>query len=167
MDLALLVFAYAAGAAAFFAPCCVAMLPAYVSYAIRPPAGAVAQPGPPHRFARHGLSAVAFGFFPFIGGAIPLAVEVMASVGLVPAPWTDNLPSLEASVALISVGALMMVAGLVLAGRGKAAARGALFGLLATAGFFTVFLILGLPIVFVARSLIPFIPWFAAGVGGV
>lgn len=174
MDPALLLFAFAAGAAAFFAPCCVAMLPAYVGYAVRPKAGAASEVTelegpltvpPTPRFHRQGLIAAGFGLLPFGVGSAPMAVQALSSLAILPASWTEGLPPIEVSLGLIVLGAALTVGGLIAAGKGAATARGALFGALATAGFFTVYLALGVPVAFLARGLIPYLPWVAATVG--
>ena len=167
MDPALLLFAFTAGAAAFFAPCCIAMLPAYVGYAIRPD-GAKRQEDPPilgPEFATFGRRAAVFGLVPFALGIAPLAGIALSSLGFVPAEWLTYFPGSQLALTLLLLGAVVTVTGLVASGKGPATARGAAFGGLATLGFFAVFGVLGLPVAFLARSLIPYLPWVAATVG--
>lgn len=162
MDPALLLFAFTAGAAAFFAPCCVAMLPAYVGYAVRP-GNAPAAPPPPH--ARAGRTLALLGALPLAAGAGPLAVEGLAAFVGIPYAFRRLLPELGVSVALFVLGAALVAAGLALAGRGRAALRGAAFGALATAGFLSVFLAIGVPVALAARQLAPYVAWLAVAVG--
>lgn len=162
MEPGLLLFAFTAGAAAFFAPCCVAMLPAYVAYAVDT-SGA---PQPPEtRYARLGRATAVLGMFPLAAGLVPLVAIGISSIvpsAAVVGPW---LPGLDASLTLLFVGVGLAVAGLFTAGRGRAIVRGALFGLLAGLGFFAVFLVVGLPLAFLARGLRPYLPWLALVVG--
>lgn len=167
MDPALLLFAFTAGAAAFFAPCCIAMLPAYVGYAVRPRAGETARDDPvlDPAAATLGRRVAVFGLVPFLVGIVPLGGVALSSLGFLPATWLTYFPGSQISLTLLLLGAVVTIAGLMFAGKGPAAARGAAFGGLATLGFFAVFLVLGLPVAFLARSLIPYLPWVAAAVG--
>lgn len=170
MDPALLLFAFAAGAAAFFAPCCVAMMPAYIGYAVRPSTRpdtreatlATLRPTSPASVRSGNLFAL-FGLVPFGLGAFPLVLHGINS--LANSALAQRLPSVGFSVGMLVLGALAIAAGLVVAGKGPAAYRGALFGGLATAGFFVVYLAIGLPIAFLARGLTAYLTWIAAVVG--
>lgn len=173
MDPALLLFAFIAGAAAFFAPCCVAMLPAYIGYAIRPPQRDEKSPSPSNDFIdpnrpaprnRRAANAVAlFGVIPVILGIVPLVLYGLRTVSTTAASWV--LPRQDASLGLVLLGAAVVTGGLAWAGKGQAAARGALFGTLATLGLLAVFVTIGLPVAFLARSLAPWIPWLSVVVG--
>lgn len=173
MDPALLLFAFVAGAAAFFAPCCVAMLPAYIGYAVRPHRGDDKTPTPAEDFIepnlpaprnQHGATAVALlGIIPVVVGMVPLVLYGLRAVSATAATWT--LPRQDASLGLVLAGAAIVTGGLVRAGKGQAAARGSLFGALATMGFLVVFVAIGLPVAFVARSLAAWIPWLSVFVG--
>lgn len=162
MDPALLLFAFTAGAAAFFAPCCIAMLPAYVGYAVRPGNAALASPS---AHTGPGKAVALLGTLPLAAGAGPLAVEGLSAFVAVPYAFRRLLPELPLSVALFVLGAALIGVGLALAGRGRAAVRGAAFGALATGGFLVVFLAIGVPIAFAARWLAPYIAWLAVAVG--
>lgn len=172
MDPALLLFAFVAGAAAFFAPCCVAMLPAYIGYAIRPQKSAVlltpgvdviASEAVPIRDPRAGNTVALFGIIPVVLGIVPLILYGLRTISATAATWT--LPRQDLSLGLLVLGAVTVGAGLAWAGKGPAAARGAAFGALTTLGFLVVFLIIGLPVAFLARSLAPWIPWLSVIVG--
>lgn len=160
MDPALLLFAFSAGALAFFAPCCVGMLPAYIAYAVRPEAGkAEARPSrPASRIALLGLAPLAL-------GTVPLLVRGLGGFGLVPPPVYRVLPTLEASLALLLVGAGLILSALAIGGHLKAATRGVLLGLFATVGVLGSFLIVGAPIAFFARALAPYLAFVSLAVG--
>lgn len=161
MEPGLLLFAFSAGAIAFFAPCCIAMLPAYVGYAVRTPdAGATGAPR-----AEIGRNLFLAGLVPVTLGAIPLLMIGLGSILPLPYEWTALLPDDDLSIGILVVGAAVAATGTILMGRGPAAARGALFGLLATLGFLTIFLGIGLPIAVLARSLAPYLNWLAVIVG--
>lgn len=160
MDPALLVFAFSAGAIAFFAPCCIAMLPAYVGYAVRAPAA----PASPARAAWARTLALG-GLVPVALGGAPLLALGLAGFAPLPDALARALPRSDLALAVLLVGLAATTAGIALAGRGRAALRGALFGALATLGFLTVFLALGLPIAFLARWLAPYLNWLAVLVG--
>lgn len=160
MNPALLLFAFTAGAAAFFAPCCVAMLPAYVAYAVRGPTVA-----PSARVPRRVSILAAAGGFAFFVGLVPILLISLQSFFELPYDLLRLLPSIDASLALVMVGVLALILALVLAGRTRAAMRGAAFGGLATLGFLAVFLLIGLPIAFLARSLSAYLPVLAVLVG--
>lgn len=173
MDPTLLLFAFIAGAAAFFAPCCVAMLPAYIGYAIRPQKQDKDALGPVEDFIDPNVSALRehrvantvafFGIIPVLLGIVPLVLHGLRAVSATAAAWT--LPGKDVSLGLLLLGAAVVTGGLVWAGKGEAAARGALFGTLGTLGFLVVFLTIGLPVAFLARSLAPWIPWLSIIVG--
>lgn len=161
MEAALLLFAFSAGAIGFFAPCTIAMLPAYVSYAVRAPdPGTAANVGNP--LAK---SLMLGGFLPIALGGVPLLTLGLASYLPIPYAWSQAMPNPDLSVVLLVLGLAATVTGIVLLGRGLAAWRGALFGSLATLGFLTVFLAIGVPIAFLARGLAPYLNWLAVFVG--
>ena len=161
MEPGLLLFAFSAGAIAFFAPCCIAMLPAYVGYAVRTPdAGATSAPR-----AELGRNLFLGGLVPVAIGSVPLLMLGLGSILPFPYEWMRVLPDDDPSLGILILGAVVTATGTILMGRGRAAARGALFGLLATLGFLTVFLAIGLPIAFLARSLAPYLNWLAVVVG--
>lgn len=161
VDPALLLFAFTAGAIGFFAPCCIAMLPAYVGYAVRTQDAGTA----PARRAELGRTLFLGGLIPIGLGAIPLLMIGLGSILPFPYEWMTLLPDDDLSLGILVLGSLTTATGTILMGRGLAAARGALFGTLATLGFLTVFLVIGLPIAFLARSLAPYLNWLAILVG--
>lgn len=161
MEPALLLFAFSAGAIGFFAPCTIAMLPAYVGYAIRSPDDAI-QMRSPRPFAS---ILVLGGLLPITLGGIPLLTLGLASYVPIPHAWSQAMPNPDLSVLLLVLGLCATIAGIALRGRGPAAWRGALFGALATLGFLTIFLAIGVPIAFLARSLAPYLNWLAVLVG--
>lgn len=160
VDPALFIFAFSAGAAAFFAPCCIAMLPAYVGYAVRAP-----QEAGTSRASRTGRFLMMGGAVPVMFGALPLIVTGFASIAPIPYQLTRIMPTIDASIALLLGGSIISIAGLAFAGKTRAALRGALFGSLATLGFFATFLAIGLPIALLARSLAAYLPILAVFVG--
>lgn len=162
MDPGLLLFAFSAGAIGFFAPCCIAMLPAYVGYAVRAPKEHAPDSSPTAGLGR-GLAV--FGLVPAALGGGPLLALGLGSFIPIPEGLRALFPNVDFSLALLVLGLLSIVAGIVLLGRGQAALRGALFGALATLGFLTIFLAIGLPIAFLARGLAPYLNWLAILVG--
>lgn len=162
MDIPLLLFAYMAGAAAFFAPCCIAMLPAYIAYAVRPSlVGNDASP--------------AIGGIPkalLLAGAVPSALAVLAlmvrglaSLDLAPRAIYPYIPTLDLSVTLLLLGAGAVTLGVLAAGRAQETRRGVQFAGLATLGFFVAFLAIGLPIGLLAQGLRPYLGYLSALVG--
>ena len=161
MEPALLLFAFSAGAIGFFAPCSIAMLPAYVGYAIRSPG----QAAPAIPQAKFGRALFLGGLAPVAIGGTPLLVTALASLMPLPYEILRALPNTDLSLALLLSGILASVGGIVLLGRARAAARGALFGGLATLGFLAIFLAIGVPVAFLARGLAPYLNWLALFVG--
>lgn len=164
MDAALLLFAFMAGAAAFFAPCCVAMLPAYVAYAVRPDVKGDPSSSPKDQrgFAR---TITLAGAIPVALGVGPLMARGLGTLNLLPYEVYALLPSLDLSISLLLVGAGLVVTGLLFAGNVRATQRGFLFAILATLGFFLAFLAVGLPVALLARGLRPFLGYLSTFVG--
>lgn len=154
VDAGLLAFAVVAGAVAFFAPCSVAMLPAYVAYAVRPGGET------PRALRRDGLVVAGLGAVVFVAGLMPL---LLAGVGG-PLGLGVRVPT-DLSVELLALGALVATAGLARAAGLRPTARGAAFGALALAGLLLVFLALGLPVALFAHGLGAYLPWVAAAIG--
>lgn len=161
MEPALLLFAFSAGAIGFFAPCTIAMLPAYVAYAIRSPDDATPT-RTPNPFAK---TLALGGLVPIAVGGVPLLTLGLASYLPIPHAWSQAMPNPDLSVILLVLGLAATIGGITLLGRGPAAWRGALFGALATLGFLTIFLAIGVPIAFLARGLAPYLNWLAVLVG--
>lgn len=164
MESSMMLFAFLAGAAAFFAPCSAAMLPGYVAFAVGPGASA------PASAKRDRMPLVAFSLV--LGGAAPLATSILAFVvsgfgGIYVLPaWVWRLvPPFQASLVLLVGGAGAVLAGLLLGGRARLAARGAFFALMATAGAFTTLLLVGLPIALLAEVVTPYLWWGSTAVG--
>lgn len=165
MDPALLLFAFMAGAATFFAPCCVALLPAYVGYAVRPSKANEAIPERPIRDPRLGNNIALFGALPLLVGFVPLVLAGIGSLNPLPIAVYSILPSLDQAVLLLILGTATITIGLLLAGKGPAAWRGLLFGSLTMLGFFLTFLAVGLPIAFVARGVAPYLTYLSLVMG--
>lgn len=165
MELTFLLLAFTAGMIAFFSPCCVAMLPAYVGHALRSEVGApVAEAGPARRWSSRGL--LLAGLVPLALGGWPLLRLGFASLGLGAGPsfGAGDVSEKQAAL-LILLGVLLMVGAGALAGGPRRLRRALAMGGTATAGFLAVFLALGLPIALVARFLVPSIPYLAIAVG--
>lgn len=169
MDPGLLLLAFTAGMVAFFAPCCVAMLPAYVGYAVRqnPTEAEMALASSQRsrsllRWA--GLAVDFMGVAVFFVGAWPLLQIALAAVGLASSTST-NIHADQDAALVVLLGIALVVLGIALAGRLGRVRRGLRMGVLATLGFLTVFLAVGLPIALVARFLVPFVPVLAVVIG--
>lgn len=163
LDLALLLLAFTAGMVAFFSPCCIAMLPAYVSFAVQR-----AEPEAPESESRHrwvGAAVSAAGLLPAAYGGGPLLQAGLSAVGLT-SGYTSSDPASEQTAALfLLLGLAMALGGFAIRAGPSSLRRGAAFGAAATAGLITVFLLIGLPIAIAARSLAPSIPYLAVAVG--
>jgi len=161
VDPGLLAFAFAAGAVAAFAPCCIGLLPAYVAYAVRPGS----DPAPARRLGAGPAIVTIAGAVVFVAGALPLVAAGLAL--FVPALAAIPSPHPAASAGLVALGAGLASAGFAAAGRGRVAARGAAFGALACLGFLAVFLVLGLPVALLAHRAGAVVVAGAAAVVGV
>lgn len=150
----LLLFAFTAGAVAFFAPCCVGMLPAYVAYAVRP-AGLQGRALPRERSPR--AVVLALGLVPFAFGTVPLIMRSLGGYGLVPGGAYAYLPPLEVSIGLVILGAALILNAFVWTDRLSVANRSLAFGLLATLGVFLGFLIVGAPVALLATLVTPYL----------
>lgn len=162
----LLLFAFSAGAVTFLAPCSIAMLPAYVGFAVQAPGGAdlpAAPRSPSRRFA--GRSLAMLGLAPLAVATPRLMFTGLSAFQTVPFQLVRRLPSLDASLALLLLGTALVVAGAIVAGHARPALRGVAFGALATLGFLVTFLGIGLPIALLARGLAPYVTWLAVLVG--
>lgn len=159
MDTAILVFAFTTGALAFFAPCCVGMLPAYVRYAVRAP-----QAQPASTRAASPVM-VLVGAFPFALGLLPLLLTSLGAYGITPGWLYPYLPPVELSIGLVILGAALVLNAFVWTGRLATANRGLLFGLLATLGVLLGFLLVGAPVVLLAALLNPYLSYVSILVG--
>lgn len=133
--------AFAAGVLSFFAPCSVAMLPAYVSYYLGKGEAVAATPAPDRRAT---LGAAALG----LGGAV-LVLAGLVDVFQVGSGASALGPR---QLAMLLAGTVLVVAGGLRAAPGPAA-RGARLGALVSAGILAVFGLLGLPFFGVLRVL--------------
>jgi cytochrome c biogenesis protein CcdA len=157
VDLALLVgFAFGAGMVAFFAPCCAAMLPAYVSYTLGGEAAAAETREVSRRRRELGALGVWGGLLIAALGLGRLALEAFGA-----SPAEDRaLP-----VALAAAGIALALAGFASSATPSAMRRGVAFGALATAGLLAVFVGIGLPIAALAPSATPALSYLAIAVG--
>ncbi|HEX9709067.1 MAG TPA: cytochrome c biogenesis protein CcdA [Candidatus Thermoplasmatota archaeon] len=151
-----LVFAFGAGMVAFFSPCCVAMLPAYVSYVVRDVdqrrLGA-AEPVVSARWRKElGAIAVWGGLLVAALGLGRLAIEALSAFG-VSAPATSPSDR-EVAVGLAALGIAVTLGGFALSTEARRLRAGVAFGAVVTLGFLVVFVGLGLPVAFFARFLV-------------
>jgi cytochrome c-type biogenesis protein len=147
----LLAFAFGAGMVAFFSPCCVAMLPAYVSFALgrAETLGSKAEVKPASRGRRElGAIAVWGGLLVAALGLGRLALEALAAFG--GPSSTSSAEDRGLSVALAAVGIAVTLGGFAATADRRRLRAGLVFGGLATVGFLVVFLAIGLPIAYVA-----------------
>lgn len=150
---------------AFFSPCCVAMLPAYVAFALGkvhagpPEAGAQAS----RRRREAGALLVWGGLLVAAFGLGRLAPEALAAFGLPTAGASPEERNL--SVLLSSAGIAAVLVGLWSTAQPRRFAEGLLFGALATAGFLVVFVAIGFPIAYAAAALKGGLGWVAFAVG--
>lgn len=166
-DLAfVLAFAFGAGMVAFFSPCCAALLPAYVSFALgkSESIGGKAPARPASRASREiGAIAVWVGLIVAALGLGRLALESLSNFGG-PAPPSAT-GDRELSVLLAAGGvALTLVGYFACADRPRLKAA-LLFGGLATLGFLVTFLAIGAPVALSAAAVGPYLRWAAVGVG--
>jgi len=166
-DLAfVLAFAFGAGMVAFFSPCCVALLPAYVSFALGKSEGVAAAPAssPVARARREaGAIAVWLGLILAALGVGRLALDSLAAFGG-PAPST-TAEEREFSV-LLAAGGIALTLAVYLASADRARLRAALlFGGLATCGFLVTFIAIGVPVALSAAAVGPYLRWAAVAVG--
>jgi cytochrome c biogenesis protein CcdA len=138
--------AFAAGVLSFFAPCSVAMLPAYISYYLgrTPGTAALAEGDAPLAAPRRRWEALALGL---LGTLLVLA-------GLVDVFRVGSGESRlgPQQLGLVALGTALVVAGGLRAAPARAR-RGATLGLLTSAGILAVFGLLGLPFFGVLRVL--------------
>lgn len=164
-----LAFAFGAGMVAFFSPCCVAMLPAYISFALGRAEAAGDPPveaGPretPRARREAGAVAVWGGLILAALGLGRLALEALSAFG---GPASATTPEeRSASVALAAAGILATVAGFAATADKRRLRSGLAFGGLATLGFLAVFVAIGLPIAYAATALRPLLGALAVVVG--
>lgn len=168
LDLAfVLAFAFGAGMVAFFSPCCVAMLPAYVSFALGKSESAAGAPAERRRVvrARREVGAIAVWAGLLVGafGIGRLALEALSAFGAPAAPTSPDARNL--SVGLAAAGIALTLAGFTATAEPRRLKAGLLFGGLATLGFLAVFVAIGLPIATVGAGLRPALGVLAVGVG--
>ena len=170
LDLAfVLAFAFGAGMVAFFSPCCVAMLPAYVSFALgKAQAGKVetkseaGQPAARRRTEAAGLL-VWGGLFVAALGLGRLAIEALGSFG---APTQALSPEDRAvAVGMASAGIALTILGYALSAQRALLRRAVTFGGLATVGFLVVFIVIGIPIALAAGEMLSVLLYAAIAVG--
>ncbi len=164
----LVAFAFGAGMVAFFSPCCVAMLPAYVSFALgrAEVSGSAAGAGGAEVSRRRrelGAIAVWGGLVVAALGLGRLAVEAIATFGGAAVPSSPEDRNL--SVAMAAAGIVLALLGFALTADRKRLRAGLAFGGLATVGFLVVFVGIGLPIAYLASGLPSGLGYLAVGVG--
>lgn len=162
-----LAFAFGAGMVAFFSPCCVAMLPAYVSFALgRSESAAEGRSGyrdVPRARREAGAIAVWGGLLVGAFGIGRLALEALSAFGAPAAPTSPEDRNL--SVGLATAGILATLAGFAATANPRRLKAGLLFGGLATLGFLAVFITVGLPIAYAGVALRPVLGTLAVAVG--
>ncbi|MBI4392866.1 MAG: hypothetical protein HY556_03580 [Euryarchaeota archaeon] len=130
-------WAFVAGALSFFSPCCIAMLPAYVSYYLSADTG---QSKP---------AASNLGVAAFVAGAILFALGIASSFQVL--TGESELGVLQ--VALLGVGAVTLALGL----RGldpQGLRRSIAFAGANVLGILTIFTLIGIPLVFLTTGLL-------------
>lgn len=141
---------------AFFSPCCVAMLPAYVSFVVRGAEQARSDSPTPAVLARWrgelGGVAVWGGLLIAALGLGRLALETLSVFGIPTAPTTPG--DRDLSVALAAVGIAIVFGGFALSTEARRLKAGVLFGGVVTLGFLAVFVGIGMPVAFFARFLV-------------
>ncbi len=168
VDLGLLSLAFLAGAVALFAPCCIAMLPAYLAYAVRAPGqgedGDGRPSGPAPRVGRSiaaaGLAPLAVGLGIYTYRALTGAAPGLGGAGI--GPGLDLLP-----FSLLLGGLTIGAIGLGLWAGARALGRALALGGLSTVGLLLVFVGIGLPVAALARFLAPYLAYLAVAVGAV
>lgn len=149
VDSILLLQAFAAGVISFFAPCTIAMLPAYVGYFLGRD-DETAEPGPddpappPDPTDRPRLGATL---------AIPGAAALLYGLFDVFAVNAGRASLSPLQIALIVGGTVLLAAGLRFL-VGRAVLRGARFGAITSVGIIGVFLLIGLPVTLLIGSLL-------------
>lgn len=166
VDALLLAFAFTAGAAAFFAPCCIALLPAYVNYAIRPYDNPASGAGSPHVLPRGWRGPLlVLSAAPLLLGVFGLLARGLAGLELLPPVMYVWLPPLDPSLGLLLVGTTLASTAFLTTGGSRELLRGALFGTLAVLGVFTTFLAVGLPVALLADQIGPYLPLTSVVIG--
>lgn len=157
LDLAfVLAFAFGAGMVAFFSPCCAAMLPAYVSFALsKSQDAALTAPGdtknvvPPRRKEAAALL-VWGGLFVAALGLGRLALEALGSFGAGTQALGPEDRAVAVSMATAGIGAT--IAGYAMSAQRAVLRRALVFGGLATVGFLAVFIAIGIPVAYAAEG---------------
>lgn len=166
MELSFILLAFTAGMIAFFSPCCVALLPAYIGHSLREgrvdPGASVASVG------RRGVAAVVAlaAALPLTQGGYPLVRLGLAALGLGSGPsfGPGELSEIQAALSILAGFGLVVVA-VAIARAPSVLVRALGMGSAATAGFLVVFLAIGLPVAFLARFLVPYLAYAAVAVG--
>jgi cytochrome c biogenesis protein CcdA len=153
----LLVVAYATGVLMFFAPCSVGLLPAYLTYFNAHSEGGTAvvpSEATRHRFRRPARTLGILGAILFLAGAIPLFYMAVAGLRILLPGYQIIVPLAQTasgsylpSVALVTVGTLVLLQGLVLV----TGLSGLYFGLVTTLGVISTYLVIGLPVIAIGQ----------------
>jgi len=150
---------------AFFSPCCVAMLPAYIAFALGKSHADAGGEEPRVSRGRREAGAVLVwgGLLVAALGLGRLALEALAVFQL-PAGGTSP-EDRNLSVLLSAAGILAVLAGLWSTADARRFAEGLLFGGLATLGFLVVFVAIGFPIAYAGSAIKGGLGWVAVAVG--
>ena len=159
----LLVAAYATGVLMFFAPCSVGLLPAYLTYFnTHSKGGAAVTPfeATPHRFRWPARILGAIGAILLLAGAIPLFYLAVSGLRILLPGYQIIVPLAQSasgsylpSVALVTVGTLVLLQGLALV----TGLSGFYFGLVTTLGVISTYLIIGLPVIVIGQWVRPYL----------
>jgi cytochrome c biogenesis protein CcdA len=159
----LLIVAYATGVLMFFAPCSVGLLPAYLTYFNTHSEGRAAiipSEATRHRFRWPARILGILGAILFLAGAIPLFYMAVAGLRILLPGYQIIVPLAQTasgsylpSVALVTVGTLILLQGLVLV----TGLSGLYFGFITTLGVISTYLVIGLPVVAIGQWVRPYL----------
>ena len=159
----LLVVAYATGVLMFFAPCSVGLLPAYLTYFNTHSEDGMTVTlfnSTPHRLRWLARILGIIGAILFLAGAIPLFYMAVAGIRILLPGYQIIVPLAQSasgsylpSVALVTVGTLVLLQGLLLV----TGLSGLYFGLVTTLGVISTYLIIGLPVLAIGQWVRPYL----------
>ena len=159
----LLVVAYATGVLMFFAPCSVGLLPAYLTYFnahSEDGTAVIPSEATRHRFRWPARILGILGAILFLAGAIPLFYMAVAGLRILLPGYQIIVPLAQTasgsylpSVALVTVGTLVLLHGLVLV----TGLSGLYFGLVTTVGVISTYLVIGLPVIAIGQWVRPYL----------
>lgn len=156
----LLLLAFGAGVIGFFAPCSIAMLPAYIGYFVGQRGLDIGQEGGTSRFK------AAFGGLGVLVAASGLGIVLWAVSSLQAVSVGATRLSGFQVVALV-LGSIVLLAGFYLAAPRGGVLGGLAFGLITTLGLLAAYLVMGLAFVTVFGFIsLAQMAWAAVGIGG-